>query len=84
MHLTRINMFLNVIASKKSLGISIISLSYNVSSVLIKIIRPQNHRAISASPDPGLFHGGDILMKISKKKKYRTKRDLKRNHRNIK
>ena len=46
MHLTMINMFLNVIASISVLGNDIISLSYT-SRLLIKIVRSQNDRAIS-------------------------------------
>ncbi len=46
MHLTMINMFLKVIASRSVLGNPIISLSYTP-RLLIKIIRFQNDRAIS-------------------------------------
>ena len=46
MHLTMINMFLNVIASINVLGNPIISLSYTY-RLLIKIVRPRNDRVIS-------------------------------------
>ena len=65
MHLTMINMFLNVIASGKCLLISIIPFK-NILKLLIKIIRPQNDRAISEFYRFWIFHGGDILMKILK------------------
>ena len=46
MNLTMKNMFLNVIASRSVLVNDIISLSYTL-RLLIKIVRPQNDRAIS-------------------------------------
>ena len=65
MHLTMINMFLSVIDSRSVLGNDIISLSYTY-MLLIKVVRPQNDRAISEFYRSRIFHGGDILMKSLK------------------
>ena len=58
-------MFLNVIASRKCLLISIIPFK-NIYKLLIKIIRPENDKAIQEFYRFWIFHGGAILMKILK------------------
>ena len=55
--LTMINMFFDVIASLIVLGNDIISLRYTL-RLLIKIVRPQNDRAISEFYPHEVFPGG--------------------------
>ena len=74
--LTMINMFLNVIASRSVLVNSVISLSYTL-RLLIKIVRPQNDRAISEFYPHEVFPGGDILMKILKNSNFSEKKKRK-------
>ena len=76
--LTLINMFLNVIASRKCLGISIIPLE-NTLKLLIKIVRPQNDRAILEFYRSRIFHGADILMKKLKIFNFWKNEDQERN-----
>ena len=59
MHLTMINMFLNVVALVKCLGISIISLSHI--RLWIEIARPQNDKAISEFYQVQVFYRGDMF-----------------------
>ena len=74
MHLTMIKMFLNLIDMRQCLGITIISLSYAL-RFLITIVRARINRAISEFYLVQVFHGGDILMKISKKMKILEKNE---------
>ena len=60
MHLTMINMFLKMIASGSVLGNDRFNLSCTL-RLLIKIVRPQNDRAISEFYPHDVFPGGVIF-----------------------
>ncbi len=66
MHLTMINMFLNVIATRSVLVNDTISLSY-VLMLSMGIVRLQNDKAISEFYRSRIFQGDVILMKTLEK-----------------
>ena len=66
MLLTMTNVFLNNIASRNCLGITI-NIVDNVLKLCMEVVKPRNDKEISEFYRSRSFHGGDILMKILKK-----------------